>query len=140
MRQAKIGCFLGRNYAGILGYADDLYLSAPCIDGLQEMLSICEKYANDHNLKFSTDPNPNKSKTKCMAYLLKERELPKLELCGNKLPWVNRGKHLGMRIDSIKDNILAKDAVEKRARYQVVQKNAPKIRSDNTDPDVISLF
>ena len=117
MRQAKIGCFIGRNYVGILGYADDLYLLAPCIDGLQEMLSICEKYANDHNLKFSTDPNPNKSKTKCMAYLLKERELPKLELCGNKLPWVNRGKHLGMRIDSIKDSILAKDAVEKRARY-----------------------
>ena len=58
-------------------YADDLYLLAPCIDGLPEMLKICEKYANDHNLKFSTDSNPNKSKTKCMAYLLKERELPR---------------------------------------------------------------
>ena len=117
MRQAKVGCFMGRNYVGILGYADDLYLLAPCIDGLQEMLRICEKYAKEHNLKFSTDPNPNKSKTKCMAYLLDERELPNLELCGNKLPWVKSGKHLGMRIEAMKDRILEKDVTEKRARY-----------------------
>ena len=117
MRKAKVGCFIGRNYVGVLGYADDLYLLSPSIDGLQEMLTVCENYANDHNLKFSTDPNPNKSKTKCMAYLLKERELPSLMLCGNKLPWVKSGKHLGMRIDAIRDNILTKDSVEKRARY-----------------------
>ena len=117
LRKAKIGCFIGRNYVGVLGYADDLYLLAPCIDGLQEMLKVCEKYANEHNLKFSTDPNPIKSKTKCMAYLLKERELPNLRLCGNKLPWVKSGKHLGMRIDAIKDSIITKDTMEKRARY-----------------------
>ena len=97
---------------GVLGYADDLYLIAPCIDALQEMLSICERYAADHNLKFSTDPNPNKSKTKCMAYQQKERELRNLKLCGNSLPWVRHGKHLGTRIDAAND-ILAKDIVEK---------------------------
>ena len=41
-----------------------------------------------------------------MAYLHKDRELRKLTLCGNELPWVPNGKHLGMRIDSIKGNIL----------------------------------
>ena len=116
LRRSNIGCFIGRNYVGVLGYADDLYLIAPCIDALQEMLSICERYAADHNLKFSTDPNPNKSKTKCMAYQQKERELPNLKLCGNSLPWVRHGKHLGTRIDAAND-ILAKDIVEKRARY-----------------------
>ena len=80
------------------------------------MLSICERYAADHNLKFSTDPNPNKSKTKCMAYQQKERELPNLKLCGNSLPWVRHGKHLGTRIDAAND-ILSKDIVEKQARY-----------------------
>ena len=117
MRRMNIGCCIGRNYVGVLGYADDLYLMAPCIDGLQEMLKVCEKYAEDHNLKFSTDVNPNKSKTKCMAYLHKEHELGNLTLCGNKLPWVKNGKHLGMRIDAIKDNILTRDIIEKRARY-----------------------
>ena len=53
-----------------------------------------------------------------MACLLKERELPNLKLCGNKLPWVKRGKHLGMRIDGTKDSILPKDTMEKRARYK----------------------
>ena len=38
-------------------------------------------------------------------------------LCGNKLPWVGKGKHLGMRIDAKKDNLLTKDIMEKRARY-----------------------
>ena len=117
MRRMNIGCCIGRNYVGVLGYADHLYLVAPCIDGLQEMLKVCEKYAEDHNLKFSTDVNPNKSKTKCMAYLHKERELRNLTLRGNKLPWVKNGKHLGMRIDAIKDNILTRDIIEKRARY-----------------------
>ena len=117
IRRMNIGCCKGRNYVGVLGYADDLYLMVPCIDGLQEMLKVCEKYAEDHNLKFSIDVNPNKSKTKCMAYLHKERELRNLTLCGNKIPWVKSGKHLGMRIDAIKDNILTRDIIEKRARY-----------------------
>ena len=119
LRRRKIGCFV--TFVGILGYADDLYLMSPSLDGLQDMLSVCEHYAIKRNLKFSTDTNPSKSKTKCMAYLYKERELRKLELCGNKLPWVKNGKHLGMRIDAIKDNLLTKDVMEKRARY--IQRN-----------------
>ena len=117
LRRSNIGCCVGRNYVGVLGYADDLYLLSPSVDGLQEMLIICEKYAESHNLKFSTDERPSKSKTKCMAYLHKDRELRKLTLCGNELPWVPNGKHLGMRIDSIKGNILTNDVLEKRARY-----------------------
>ena len=121
MRRSNIGCCIGSNYIGILGYADDLYLMAPTLDSLQEMLRICERYAKDHNLKFSTDSNPNKSKTKSMAYLRKKRKLPCLSLCGNKLPWVEHGKHLGMRIDACEDNLLTRDIIEKRARY--IQRN-----------------
>ena len=117
LRRQGIGCHVGQSFVGVLGYADDLYLMSPSLDGLQSMLTVCEEYAKNHNLKFSTDPNPNKSKTKCMAYLFKERELRKLKLCGNQLPWVSRGKHLGMRVDASKDNLLTKDIIEKRARY-----------------------
>ena len=35
MRRMNIGCCIGRSYVGVLGYADDLCLVAPCIDGLQ---------------------------------------------------------------------------------------------------------
>ena len=74
----NIGSCVGRNYVGVLGYADDLYLMSPSVDGLQEMLKVCEKYAENHNLKFSTDEKPSKSKTKCMAYLTKQRVIRKL--------------------------------------------------------------
>jgi hypothetical protein len=43
----------------------------------------------------TTDPNPTKCKTKCIAFLKKEKELPNIFLCGNPLPWVSEGIHLG---------------------------------------------
>ncbi len=94
---------------------------APTLDGLQKMLNVCERYATEHNLTFSTDTNPQKSKTKCVGFLLKERDLPAMNLCGNALPWVKTGKHLGLKIENTLGEILNKDMVEKRAQY--IQRN-----------------
>ena len=85
------------------------------------MLKVCEQYAIAHNLKFSTNENPLKSKTKCIGFLLKERELPCLKLCGTSLPWVQKGKHLGIKLNNIVTNILGHDMMEKRAQY--IQRN-----------------
>ena len=54
-------------------------------------------------MTFSTDPNPDKCKTKLMAFLKKPRELPSLELCVTKLPWVDKVKHLGNTISNDMD-------------------------------------
>ena len=54
---------MNSDYLGILGYSDDNLLIAPSADALQDMLEICEEFAKEHNLKFSTDPNPRLSKT-----------------------------------------------------------------------------
>ena len=89
LREKKTGCWIGGDYLGILGYADDNFLLSPSYEGLQEMLKTCEDYASEHNLAFSTNPVPDKSKTKCMAFLFKERKLEDLILCGNPLPWVD---------------------------------------------------
>ena len=78
-----------------MGYSDDLLLLSPSLDALQDMLDTFEAYANDHNLKFSTNVIPSKSKTKCMAVKKHKRELKDLDLCGNKLTRVNDIKHLG---------------------------------------------
>ena len=94
---------------------------SPTFDGLQKMLLICEKYASAHNLRFSTDPNAKKSKTKCIAFLLKKRNLANLWLCGNQLPWVNAGKHLGMKLENKPGSIVKQDMKEKRAQY--IQRN-----------------
>ena len=106
LRRMRVGCCIGRDFVGALGYADDLFLLSPSLDGLQDMLKVCEQYAKKHNLAFSTNENSNKSKTKCMAFLHKERELRRLKLCGNDLPWVQKGKHLGVKIENKKNRIL----------------------------------
>ena len=67
---------------------------------LQKMLVICEKYASTHHLRFSTDPNPEKSKSKCMVLLLKKRKLANLRFCDNQLPCIGVGKHLGMKLEN----------------------------------------
>ena len=117
----NIGCCIGQNYVGVIGYADDLFLMCPTLDGLQKMLNVYEKYASDHNLCFSTDPDPKKSKTKCMAFLQKKRNIRNLSLCSNPLPWVESGKHLGTKIENQVRSILSQDMKEKRAQY--IQRN-----------------
>ena len=103
LKRRRTGCWVLNNYHGIVGYSDDNWLLAPSLSSLQDMLKTCEEYAASHNLKFSTDPNPVKCKTKLMAFMKKQRELPRLLLCGNLLPWVDRVKHLGNHISNVID-------------------------------------
>ena len=59
-------------------------------------------YAETHNLLFSTDPNPNKSKSKCIYMTgprLKNAQKPvNLTLNDKILPWVNNATHLGNKL------------------------------------------
>ena len=116
MRKKKTGCWVGGKFVGILGYADDLLLLSPSLDGLQAMIKTCEEYAKSLNLSFSTHDNPKKCKTKCLAFLKQERHLKNITLDGKDLPWVKTTKHLGCKIG---DNIcgLKDDLIEKRAIY-----------------------
>ena len=76
----------------------------------------------EHNIAFSTSPEPEKNKTKgimCTKKALKVTpEL--LKLNEDKLPWVQKAKYLGNTIESIM-NDLSKDVRIKRARY--IEKN-----------------
>ena len=80
------------------------------------MLKTCEDYAGAHNLRFSTDPNPTKCKTKCLKFLKKDRFVEPLMLCGNPLPWVQNCKHLGNHLENKIDG-MKKDVKIKRACY-----------------------
>ena len=110
------GGWISGSFVGILGYADDLTLLSPTIDGLQEMVKTCEEYATEHNLSFSTHPEANRCKTKCLAFLKKDRQLKKITLCKNDLPWVNSARHLGCKIGS-RIRGIGDDLMEKRAIY-----------------------
>ena len=117
LRNERTGCYVGPYFSGCFGYADDLLLLCPSRTGLQEMLDIAAKYANDHNIKFSTNPIPEKSKTKGIIFGRKTADEPeKLSLYGNYLPWVESAKYLGNKITNKIDG-LQNDILEKRANF-----------------------
>ena len=102
LRDAGLGCHIGGSFLGAYGYADDVTLLAPTRQGLQAMLTICEEFATTHSMLFSTDPDPAKSKTKCLFFSRKRRsgQVENVRLNGDKLPWVESAKHLGNHLSS----------------------------------------
>ena len=116
LRNSGYGCWLNGSFHGIFGYSDDNLLMAPSLYALQQMLYLCEKFAGEHNLKFSTDMDPSKCKTKCTAFLRKPSNVGDVWLCGNKLPWVNQFKHLGNTISNVFP-YSEQDVLVKRAQF-----------------------
>ena len=116
LERRRSGCWVNGFFLGLLGYSDDNVCLAPSLNALQDMLETCEKYAAEHNLKFSTHPNPSKCKTKTMAFLKTPRLLPSIYLCGNPLPWTTSCKHLGINIEN-KINGCEEDIKIKNAQY-----------------------
>ena len=102
LRAAGVGCHVGGEFMGAFGYADDVLLLAPSRQALQIMLSICEAFSTSHSMLFSTDPNPSKSKTKCLIFsrTVTTDQVLEVKLNGDYLPWVSTAKHLGNMLSS----------------------------------------
>ena len=63
------GCWVNGEFCGVWSYSDDTYLIAPSLEALQNMIKTCEEFADSHSLLYSTDPDPKRCKTKCIAFL-----------------------------------------------------------------------
>ena len=118
LRELGVGCHVGGLFMGVVVYADDVLLMAPTRGAMQMMLDKCQAYAAEHNIMFSTDPNPSKSKTKCIFVCGNKRNLVKpapLSLCGRELPWVSTATHLGHELHE--SGSMEHDAHVKRAIF-----------------------
>ena len=118
LRGLGVGCYVAGVFMGAAAYADDLVLIAPTRHAMQQMLSVCEDYAQRYNICFSTDVNPAKSKTKCIFVVGNARNMRKpvpLRLCGQDLPWVESATHLGHELHQ--SGTMEHDAKVARARY-----------------------
>ena len=101
LRDLGVGAHVGGMFMGVTMYADNLLLIAPTRGGMQQMLDVCEDFELRYNISFSTDPNPAKSKSKCIFMIGEKRNLPKptnLMLRGTALPWVSTARHLGHKL------------------------------------------
>ena len=133
LRDSGMGCYLAGSYIGALGYADDVTLLAPSRQALQKMLKLCEDFSSSHSMLFSTDPDPVKSKTKCLFFSRKRSsdQIKNVELNGDLLPWVTTAKHLGNHLSSklnfssfspeTKTDLLVKRAILFDKIHQVIQ-------------------
>jgi hypothetical protein len=118
LREAGFGCHLGGLFVGCLGYADDILLLSGSRSGLQCMVKIAQNFVKLKNLKFSTSPDPEKSKTKCIIFSKKGKDLKDVApilLNGDPLPWVQQLKHLGNIMQS--DNSMKLDCTVKRGKF-----------------------
>ena len=118
LRNSGLGCSIDKFYFGVLGYADDLLLLSASRSGLQAMVSICEQFAKLEKLKFSTNIDFQKSKTKCIIFTLDKKprtNVAPIILNNDPLPWVDNLKHLGNILDTT--NSMKKDCLNKRGKF-----------------------
>ncbi len=95
LKTSGIGCHIGHEYLGCLGYADDLKLMCPGIKGLQKIISICEKFGEKYGVKYNEKNQ--------YAYLLigPKIEIVILMIMSNitldesRIKWANSVKDLG---------------------------------------------
>ena len=118
LRQMGVGCHISDKFIGAAGFADDIILIAPSSRTMEIMLEQCESYANQNNLKFSTDINPSKSKSKCIYMCGKMNSVvypAPLQLYGVDLPWVTHATHLGHELHQ--DCTMEYDAKTRRGNF-----------------------
>ena len=118
LRRARIGCHIAGVFFGAVVFADDVLLLSASRSGLQAMVDLCHSFAARKNLKFGTNPDPDKSKTKCILFSKCKKDslnLQPVQLNGDPLPWVKQVKHLGNLLQS--DNSMSVDIAQKRGKY-----------------------
>ena len=77
LRKLGVGAHIAGMFMGVACYADDVVLIAPCRQAMQMMLNTVNSFADRYNISFSTDPEPKKSKSKCIFIVGKRRGLVK---------------------------------------------------------------
>ena len=118
LRESGLGCHVNGIFFGAMIFADDIFLLSASRNGLQAMVNICQSFVESKNLKFGTNADPAKSKTKCIVFSKKTKANFKpanIMLNGDELPWVTQVKHLGHMLQA--DNSMKVDIAQKRGAF-----------------------
>ena len=91
LRHHGLGCKLFDIFHGCLLYADDILLLSHTVNGMQEMLYICDEFACEFDMKFNT--------TKSVAIRIGSRysiQYSSFILSGTEIKYVSAVKYLGI--------------------------------------------
>jgi hypothetical protein len=88
---AKVGCYIGPIFVGVLAYADDLVLLAPTTGAMRRMLNICDSYATEYAIVF------NAKKSRWLFFSSSNYDSPNSVFCigGSVVERVHSWPHLG---------------------------------------------
>ena len=102
LRASGIGCRLDNVYFGALSYADDVALLCPSRMGLEKLLEIARKYAEEYDVTF----NPNKSQLLLYPAPGDSTEA-EVTFMGNTIRSSASATHLGIAIgpETLKDKV-----------------------------------
>jgi hypothetical protein len=104
LSNTMIGCSIDGTFVNNISYADDMVLLSPSISALRTLVSVCERYAGAHGLKY------NVSKSELLVFegkgvKLDDKLLPPVKLNGTPLNVVREFKYLGHWVTaSLKDD------------------------------------
>ena len=93
LRQLGLGCRLLNDFYGCLLYADDILLMTHTVHAMQMMLHMCEKFADDFDIRF----NNNKSVAMRIGKGFNDR-CAALVIDNNEIRYVNELKYLGVHV------------------------------------------
>ena len=116
IRNLGLGCHIGEVNLCSVYFADDINLISPSRSASVIILSTCEEWAHSNGVMFSTDPIPEKSKTKVMVVGAKDTStLAPLTLYNADLPFVKKIKHVGHTFNHMGD--MSSDVSVRKAAY-----------------------
>ncbi len=136
LQKSGLGCHIGHEYYGSLGYADDMELLCPSVKGMQRMINICTQFGDEYGVKY------NAGKTMCIKYERKSRcngnsNDPVIMMGDERLKWVKCIKQLGSYISH--DLSEAEEIRIKRNGF-IGKVNGILIRFKDTKPDVKCFY
>ena len=118
LRKRDVGLKLFGKYVGVWIYADDIIVLSASRQGLQSMVTECDAFAKENGMKFSTNVDPKKSKTKCIIFSKKPDarvNVDQIILNNDILLWVSEIKHVGNILEN--DNSFRTDCLKKRGNF-----------------------
>ena len=107
MDECTPGIRFGTHKINNIAYADDITLMASTAKGLQDLIDVCENYANDWRFEYNTD----KTNSMLLYNRIVFNNLPKLYMYGKQLSWVRSATVLGCTFTS---DCTAKEHVDNR--------------------------
>jgi len=134
LRQRGLGCKLFDCFYGCLVYADDILLLAHTVNGMQEMLKICDEFALDFNMKFNG--------MKSVAIRIGCRynmQCSTFTLSGNSLKYVSSVKYLGVYFVAAKCFKISVDHLKVRF-YRVFNCIFSRVKAPNSELVVVHLL